>query len=295
MKSIKKLGKNFLSKYGYEVSKTKNLENDLKLYKENFSKESIKNKQFFNIGAGSFHHPFWTNIDYESDWYRKNKDNTRRGIQYDLLSLNPLPINTNSAEIVYTSHTIEHITDEAAQFIFDEVYRISKNKGVFRITTPNIELAYQAFKTKDLHYFKHIWRFSLDPIFVNGIQVKKDIRNASIEQLFLFHFASTASSLHNFGEKKLTDSEIKKLFTENDLESALNHCTSLCSLDVQKKYPGMHVNWWSKEKIFKMLRKSGFNKIYASGYAQSCSPVLRNTDYFDNTHPEMSLYIEAIK
>jgi len=44
-----------------------------------------------------------------------------------------------------------------------------------------------------------------------------------------------------------------------------------------------------------MLRKAGFSKIFLSGYGQSFSPVLRNTDLFDNTHPEISLYVEAIK
>lgn len=296
MKPIKKLCRNFLSKFGYEISRKSNgIKNDQNLYVKCFSEDSIKNKRFYNIGAGSFSHPFWTNIDYESDWYIKNKNNTRNGVQYDLLSLNPIPINSNSAEIVYSSHTIEHITDEAAQFVFDEVYRILKNKGVFRLTTPNIELAYRAFKENDLHYFHHIYRYSSNSTIVNGIEVIKDKTNTSIEQLFLFHFASSISSLHNFGEKKLTDNEIKNIFNDKDLESALNYCTALCPLEIQKKFPGNHINWWKKEKIFKMLRKTGFNKIFLSQYGQSFSPILRNTNYFDNTHSEMSLYVEAIK
>jgi len=296
VKSVKKLGNNFLSKFGYEISrKSKGIKHDQNLYLKYFSEDSIKNKRFFNIGGGSFNHPFWTNIDYESDWYRINRDNTRKGIQYDLLSLNPIPINANSAEIFYSSHTIEHITDEAAQFIFGEVYRILKNNGVFRLTTPNIELNYRAFKENDLQYFHQIYRSSLTPIIVNGIEVTKDKRNASIEQLFLYHFASSISSLHNFEEKKLTDNEIRNLFNDKDLESALNYCTALCPIENQKKFPGNHINWWNKDKIFKMLRKAGFSEIFLSGYGQSFSPILRNTKYFDNTHSEMSLYVEAIK
>jgi len=296
MKSVEKLGVNFLSKFGFKISRVnKGLKNDKNLYVKYFSKDSIKNKLFYNIGAGSFNHSFWTNIDYESDWYLKNKDNTRNGIQYDLLSLDPLPINANTAEIVYSSHTIEHITDKAAQFIFGEVYRTLKKNGIFRLTTPNIELAYRAYSNNDLHYFHYIHRFSITSIIINGIEVIKDKRNASIEQLFLHHFASSISSLHNFGEKKLSDNEIKNLFNEKDLESALNYCTALCQLEIQKKFPGNHINWWNKDKLFKMLKKAGFNKIFLSGYGQSLSPVLRNTDFFDNTHPEMSFYVEAFK
>jgi len=80
-----------------------------------------------------------------------------------------------------------------------------------------------------------------------------------------------------------------------EYEEALNHCISKCSLEVQKKYPGNHINWWNKDKLFRMLRMAGFENIYLSGYGQSLSPVLRNTWIFDNTHPKLSLYIEAVK
>ena len=294
MQSVKKLTKNLFLKCGYEISPTQ-IKNDKNLYVKNFSEDSIKNKRFYNIGAGGFNHPFWTNIDYENDWYFQHRKNNRKAIQYDLHSLNPIPIDANSAEIFYTSHTIEHISDEAAQFVFDEVYRILKNGAVFRLTTPNIELVYNAFKKNDLDFFHYMYRNSAIPALLNGVEVIQDKRKASIEQLFLFIFASSLSTLHNFGNKKFTDKEIRKIFSEKDLKSALNYFTSLCSLEIQGKFVGNHINWWNKEKIFNMLKKAGFTKVFLSGYGQSFSPVLRNTHYFDNTHSEMSIYVEAIK
>lgn len=44
-----------------------------------------------------------------------------------------------------------------------------------------------------------------------------------------------------------------------------------------------------------MLEIAGFNKIYLSGYGQSFCPILRDVAVFDNTHPKISLYVEAIK
>jgi ubiquinone/menaquinone biosynthesis C-methylase UbiE len=296
LRSVKKISRNFLSKYGYEIKRnTQGIKDDKELYLKNFEKDSIKNKKFYNIGAGSFNHPFWTNIDYNSDWYLHNKNNTNKSIQYDLLSLKKIPVDSNSAEIVYTSHTIEHVTDKAAQFIFNEVHRILKANGIFRLTTPNIELAYRAFRKNDVNYFHNIYRFSLNPIMVKGVEVIKEKLTASIEQLFLFHFASSISTLHNFGEKKLSDNEIRKIFDNMDMAAGLDYCTNLCSIEIQKKYLGHHINWWTKEKIFRMLQQAGFKKIFLSGYGQSFSPVLRNTNYFDNTHPEMSVYVEAQK
>lgn len=80
-----------------------------------------------------------------------------------------------------------------------------------------------------------------------------------------------------------------------DYEEALNYCCSKCSIEIQKKYPGNHINWWNKKKIFFILEKAGFKKICLSGYGQSFCPILRDISFFDNTHPKISLYVEAIK
>lgn len=62
-----------------------------------------------------------------------------------------------------------------------------------------------------------------------------------------------------------------------------------------KKYPGNHINWWNPKKITSILEDTGFTKIYLSGYGQSFCPILRDINIFDNTHPKLSFYIEAIK
>ena len=287
-----------LNSLGYQILRIKTpvseLKDDLDLYYKYFSEFSIKQRRFYNIGAGSFSHPAWTNVDKKSDWYATNKNKIINGISYDLESLRPLPIESDSAEIVYTSHVVEHITDRAAQNLFNESFRILKARGIFRVSTTNIDLDFRAWKDNDMDYF--YWRKNYFPRIVNGVKINKSMENASIEQLFLHHFASTISTTHLVGkQKKMSDNEIKKIFSEKDFESALNYCTSLCPPEEHEKYPGLHRNWWNKDKMSKMLKKAGFNKIYLSGYGQSFSHVLRNTRYFDNTRPPISLYVEAIK
>ena len=122
----------------------KKQQNDL--YKDLYPEDSLNNKKFYNIGAGGFSHPYWTNIDYNSEWYASNKAKTLKGIQYDLFSLKPLPIDNEYAEVVYSSHTVEHISNAAAQNIFNEAYRILKPNGYLRMTTPNIDLEYRAYR-----------------------------------------------------------------------------------------------------------------------------------------------------
>lgn len=269
-----------------------NKNRDLNLYSI-FSKDSIKNKQFYNIGAGTFRHPFWTNIDHISGWYGEAQKNSDF-INFNLFSLKKLPIPDNTAEIVYCSHTVEHITDEAAQNMFNESFRILKNKGIFRITTPNIDLEYRAYKDNDKNYF--YWYYEYQSETYRHIKCKIVTKDTSVQQMFLYHFAAQVSELHMDSPlPKISDEELDKIFSTLDYEDALNYFTSKCSVDIQKKYPGNHINWWNEKKAFRMLKEAGFEDIYKSGYGQSFSPVLRNTSLFDNTHPKISLYIEAIK
>jgi len=279
---------------GYDIRKLEDKNCDLNLYRDVFPRDSIANKRFYNIGAGDFRHPFWTNIDLRSKWYKKAQGDSEF-INFDLFSLKKLPIPSNSAELVYSSHTIEHINDEAAQNMFNESYRILKKGGIFRVTTPNINIEVRAYKNNDRSFFYWIDTYSM-PENYNRIKIRMPMNKASTQQIFLFHFASIVSELHTDRTlPKISDKEFDKLFSTLDYEEALNYCTSKCSIELQRKYPGNHMNWWNKKKAFRMLREAGFEKIYSSAYGQSFSPVLRNTALFDHTGPKVSLYIEAVK
>jgi len=78
-----------------------------------YSNESIKERKFYNLGAGSqrSNFDFWTYIDLESSKYSK------KGIDifYDLESLSTIPIEDNYAEVVFNSFVIEHISVDATK------------------------------------------------------------------------------------------------------------------------------------------------------------------------------------
>jgi len=291
---ITKIFSKFLQFFGFEIIK-KHRSKELQLYHELFPKESITNKRFYNIGAGTFNHPYWTNVDVYSEWY-SNMLKNRKFLNYDLFSLEKLPIPDNSAEIVYSSHTIEHVNDEAAQNLFNEAYRVLRTGGIFRFSTPNIDLEYRAYKKNDRHFFEWIDVYSR-PINYNRLKIKIPMRNASTAQIFLHHFASYVSELFiDDSIPKISDKELEEIFQNNSYKDALNYILSKCSLEkLPKLYYGNHMNWWNEKKASEMLDKAGFKKIYRSGYGQSFSPVLRDTSLFDNTHLKVSLYMEAIK
>jgi hypothetical protein len=56
------------------------------------------------------------------------------------LSLTTIPVENNSAEIVCSNYTIEHITDQAAQDMFSESHRLVRERVYFRVTYVNIHI-----------------------------------------------------------------------------------------------------------------------------------------------------------
>src|SRR5262245_44329092 len=78
------------------------------LYARLYPADSLERKKFYNIGAGGFRHPYWTNVDIPSDHYDQLFANGRRDIPHDLLLKQPIPVADSDAELIYSSHTIEH-------------------------------------------------------------------------------------------------------------------------------------------------------------------------------------------
>ena len=255
-------------------------------YKKMYSEDQLSKKPFFNIGSGSFSHPYWTNIDYVTDWYEGVQSNI---INHDLMSLTPLPVNSESAEIIYTSHTIEHISEEAVQYLFNEAYRTLSKGGIFRITTgPDADLDYAALLRKDIHWF--YWDLYQD----SKGAFPSPLIQSNIAERWLHHVASCLSNLsHTPSSVKFTENQIWEIINNNTMEEALNHFTSLCKYN--PSYPADHISWWNYSKIEKYLRNAGFEAILKSGYRQSSSPLMRKSELFDSTHPQISVYVEAIK
>lgn len=303
---MKRVIKKVIRSFGYDITPLKkpgkkvspifdaHKKSELEAYKQ-YPQESLDKKRFYNIGAGSFYHQYWTNVDFKSDWYKVYEKTSLSGIHFDLMLLQPLPIDTESAELVYSSHTVEHITNQAAQNMFNESYRILKKNGILRVTTPNIELEYRACRDNDRNYFYWIDNYSQRKE-MERIKITMPMKEAPIEQIFLFHFAGNASTLAIEGAKeRISTEEFKRIFSTHSLEDALNYCTSKVDLNIQAQNPGNHVNWWSAEKMTRMFKLAGFKNIFISGYGQSFAPPMRNTNLFDSTHPKISLYMEAIK
>jgi ubiquinone/menaquinone biosynthesis C-methylase UbiE len=276
---------------GYDLKRLRPV--DVHHYLELYGKESVKNRRFYNISAGSYmgfggglHHPCWTNIDLDRPWKKTQYSetnveyNSKYDISHDLLSMQPVPVESKVAELVHTRFTIASLTDEIAQYMFNEVYRILKNGGIFRISTPNIDLDYRAYFNNDITFFYWYGK--------NAV--------LSIEQAFLHHVATQLSTIATDGPpERIGDEQFRDLLKNNSLEDALNYCTSRCSLEIQKRNRQNHINWWNPQKLQRMLNQAGFKTVYLSTREQSAAPVMRNEVYFDNEDNKFVMYMEAVK
>lgn len=240
-------------------------------YEQIFGAEAVSARRFYNVGAGGFRHPAWTNVDKRSDWYKGNKDLV--AIDVNLLEPHLIPIEDGRAEIVYSSHVIEHLPNDSAAHLFAEAYRMLNRGGVLRIACPDVRVIYDAYARGDRIFFHYLYD--------------------NIQDCFLHTFA--AHLIKPDYPERLAAEEVDRLFGSKPLEEALDAVTSMCSVDYQQTHPGAHMNWWHHEKLETFLRQAGFQNIHRSGFGQSVCPVLRDTRFFDNTVPKFSMYLDAVK
>ncbi|WP_238920941.1 class I SAM-dependent methyltransferase [Achromobacter xylosoxidans] len=248
----------------------------LNVYRKVYGERVLQEKPFYNIGAGTTYHPAWQNVDHMSDYYASDLNNNI-DIDWDISALGPMPVPDNSALAVYSSHTVEHIMDAHAEHMFREAYRVLKPGGFLRVTTPDIDLYYNACVDQD-----------------ETFALYGDMRAAGMpfETCFLNEFATQLRENMDQGERA---EEIRKVFSTRPYEEALNYYTSQIDFSIQQDRVGMHVNWWNAAKLSRALTEAGFKTVYRSGYSQSRCPAMRDTLTFDSTDIQTSVYIEAIK
>ncbi len=214
----------------------------------------------------------WHNLENPREDYGKSR---HADIPFDLCSEQPWPIESGSLDIVYSSHTIEHLNDKFVMALLEQAARCLKPTGLIRLTTPNIDLYSDAYRRRDHEFFG---RASGHGTY-------------SLEQQFLYCFAGPLSILgQDSGLPKIGDAEFAVLFKSGKALDLIDQIPD----DMVRKFPKHHKTWFASEKLCGMLIDTGFD-AHQSAYGQSRSPILRDTSFFDHTHPGLSLYVEATR
>lgn len=247
-------------------------------------------RRLYNIGAGAWSHACWTNIDLPAQTEAFAAIQAPC-IHHDLIKQSVLPIPEATVDAVYCSHVVEHLPEASVMNLMKEVYRCMGKGGVFRIVTgPCADLDWDALIRAD----KDWWFWFKDIDFKKSI--KKEMEPMTIYDQWLYTVATPRSPYSETEcEKKYDSIEIRKMVesNKNSPHSILDALTR--SLAFNHTSAGDHISWWNYDKLRDFLKKAGFTNIYRSAYGQSTSMLMRDLRYFDQTYPQVSVYIEAKK
>jgi predicted SAM-dependent methyltransferase len=260
---------------------------DERAYKAAYPDSSIEGRHFYKFGmAEDWNHRYWRRVDVL-------REGSKPDHSLDVTSLEPLPVGDAIGELVYSSHLIEHLTDAQAAFLFAEAARILKPGGICRITCPNIERFYAAYRMRDV--FINLL-YGLPYPF--GEEGKNTFTSERMVIWLVNEFAGQLVQSVEAGHSPLyfeKVAELDSLFDSMPMEQA---CDTLCGaidLELHRRAPAHHINWWTHRKLHDQLLSAGFSSVLNSVPGGSVAAVMRNRDYFDRTLPTLSLFVDAIK
>jgi predicted SAM-dependent methyltransferase len=152
-------------------------------YKPDSNSEGVK----VNLGCGLRCLPDWINVDgsltslfgserfkfvnellykfagsskyYSFDQYNEIIQKNKLKF-YDLRK--GVPVADNSADFIYTSHFIEHLTKRDGKIFMKECYKKLKKGGVLRIAVPNLDVAFEMYKNGDTEKMLDLFFYTSD-------------------------------------------------------------------------------------------------------------------------------------
>jgi predicted SAM-dependent methyltransferase len=270
LKRIAPLVRGALTKVGLHIVRSRFSPLQLELY----DSAPSQSPRFVNIGAGGFSHPHWRNLDMPNTFYGPQQT---IHISHDLTSHHPFPLKSESIEIFYCSHVIEHLSDASTERMFGEVFRCLRPGGTFRITCPDMASHYRALMRGDTWFWKQ-------PSGWGTVQ-------SEVEQRFL----EMVATLLTTGPDKLPSTSLRAMANDMQMEDFLESLCKLLPPDANALMPEGHCNWFTSDKVLRMLRSNGFHQAWESRYLQSNEPKLRSPCHFDFVCPEESLYVECTR
>ncbi|MGB3509686.1 MAG: methyltransferase domain-containing protein [Microcoleaceae cyanobacterium] len=121
--------------------------------------ETIK----LNLGCGDRAITDWINVDYfigarlstipGFSWLNKkiklfDLEWDRNILIHDLTTI--FPWKNETVDIIYSSHTLEHLNKEQGELFLSECYRVLKKNGIIRIVVPDLKSFVEHYLTGDI-------------------------------------------------------------------------------------------------------------------------------------------------
>lgn len=236
-----------------------------------------------NIGAGATVFDGFVNLDVKSDWYAahhataESGTNATKFVEYNILT-DVLPYDADSVDNIYLSHVVEHLADEAVAHFLQDCARVLKPGGVMRVACPDAEfLAQISASENDFWYWRRDW-FRVHAPQLNPTDITQ------------FDYLVREVATQKAGCVRASDFPADCLSAEN-WYSTLEKLTE--GLTFNADTIGNHINFWTFDKLAFEAERAGFKHVIRSRYQGSVSQDMKGKN-FDQTRPEMSLYVDLI-
>jgi SAM-dependent methyltransferase len=274
----------FINKFLYWIGLASSLnryDNSITLY-SSFSDRKLYNKysktaKFINFGSGAFFHSRWKNYDYpgQSSYYKSLQGKQDKDFNpIDLCNENlSLPELSDSVELIYCSHTLEHLDKDSSLRFIKECQRILVKGGVLRVALPN---------TKNDFYL------------LRCLMKQRNVLDGVIK-----NYAQDASPRILFDTKDLDFDSLMELLREASFEShafykiLINKHPEMSLFDGNK--PERHINYWDFDNLADVVFEFGFEAIIPTYQGSSVASPFCNLHVFDTTEPHATIYADIIK
>lgn len=246
--------------------------NTMRRYRRFFLKRFFppnSKKRCLNIGGGNWSYPRWENVDFYAD-----EDFIDYKIDLRLKKAIDLP--EGCAGLIFCSHILEHMPDDACLFMLKEGFRLLGPGGIMRVSVPDMDKALEAYAANSMEFFD---------FYKGGVTCVGN----SIEKRLVNFFASYKKGDYSGGPPVSPEVVKEKLKSLNKYEF-VKWCASLIPEDAQYK---AHVNAYDFDKIRSFLKEAGFKEVARSEYRRSSVAELRKRAF--DTRPVASLFVEAFK
>jgi len=272
--------------------------------------EVDRQKLMVDIGGLRRYQRHWKTLDYcnpESTHYRAP------GVDYNynMLGGEPYPFTDNSVSFFYSSHTFEHLLDDKLLHNFKEIYRTLKPGGAFRMTTPDFDTIYTAFRNEDwftvtnidgdheynrLRGAKRLYGEEKARQMLRGWpEVPRERKPPYTPEQLVNAFVNDFAG-HHVG--KVSFEQVRGDILSMSKEEFANHYNSGVEFAWKCQNPGCHTVWLNYEKAERLLKEAGFKTVYKSAAFESRFPEMVGVGKywaFDWRRVDTALYVEAVK
>jgi predicted SAM-dependent methyltransferase len=177
-----------------------------------------------------------------------------------------LPMADASLDLVYSSHTLEHLDDPTVARVLEESRRVLKKDGKLLIKIPDFDIILEAYRRGDLAFF-HRWPNVQTMTEITANRGMSNSIEAIAAQCFCGFWNKEFGHMFDgydlerpgayYGPPVMTDEQLRPILAQSS-PHAIAATLRAHVIENEKDYLFNHQNAWSRTEFVALLREHGF-------------------------------------